>query len=84
MHRLARKSVTIAPRSIKLAKVIHPSFRNFQEVLAVSIVRIGLAETKKFAEGYEAIFGGKKKKDAPAKTESAKKGSKARKKKTKK
>ncbi len=26
----------------------------------VSIVRIGLAETKKFAEGYEAIFGKKK------------------------
>jgi hypothetical protein len=23
----------------------------------VSIVRIGLAETKKFAEGYDAIFG---------------------------
>jgi hypothetical protein len=31
----------------------------------VSIVRIGLAETKHFAEGYEAIFG--KKKEAPAK-----------------
>jgi hypothetical protein len=27
----------------------------------VSIVRIGLAETKNFAEGYDAIFGGKKK-----------------------
>jgi hypothetical protein len=26
----------------------------------VSIVRIGLAETKHFAEGYEAIFGKKK------------------------
>jgi hypothetical protein len=26
----------------------------------VSIVRIGLAETKNFAEGYEAIFGKKK------------------------
>jgi hypothetical protein len=26
----------------------------------VSIVRVGLAETKKFAEGYEAIFGKKK------------------------
>jgi hypothetical protein len=25
----------------------------------VSIVRIGLAETKRFAEGYEAIFGKK-------------------------
>jgi hypothetical protein len=26
----------------------------------VSIVRVGLAETKKFAEGYDAIFGKKK------------------------
>jgi len=51
----------------------------------VSIVRIGLAETKKFAQGYEAIFGKKKKdeKDAPAKTEN-KKGAKAPKKKGKK
>lgn len=32
----------------------------------MSIVRVGLAETKNFSEGYEAIFG--KKKDAePAK-----------------
>ena len=31
----------------------------------MSIVRIGLAETKKFAAGYDAIFG--KKKEAPAK-----------------
>jgi hypothetical protein len=30
----------------------------------VSIVRIGLAETKNFAEGYDAIFG--KKKASPA------------------
>lgn len=29
----------------------------------MSIVRIGLAETKKFAEGYSAIFGNKKKKE---------------------
>ncbi len=36
---------------------------NLQEVITVSIIRIGLAETKKFAEGYEAIFGPKKKKD---------------------
>lgn len=26
----------------------------------MSIVRVGLAETKKFSEGYEAIFGKKK------------------------
>jgi hypothetical protein len=36
--------------------------------LNVSIVRVGLAETKRFAEGYEAIFG--KKKDQPAADES--------------
>jgi hypothetical protein len=40
----------------------------------VSIVRIGLAETKKFSDGYDAIFG-KKKNASPraAKTQSAKK-----------
>jgi hypothetical protein len=49
----------------------------------VSIVRVGLAETKHFAEGYEAIFGNKKKvgvakKDKPAakKTTARKKGKK--------
>ena len=44
----------------------------------VSIVRIGLAETKKFAEGYDAIFGKKKnskskKTSATAKSEIGKK-----------
>ncbi len=29
----------------------------------MSIVRIGLGETKNFAEGYEAIFGKKEKKE---------------------
>ena len=33
----------------------------------VSIVRIGLAETKGFAGGYDAIFGGQKKAATPAK-----------------
>ncbi len=35
----------------------------------MSIVRVGLGETAKFAEGYEAIFGKKKpaKKSKPAK-----------------
>ena len=28
--------------------------------MIVSIVRIGLAETKGFSDGYDAIFGGKK------------------------
>ena len=32
----------------------------------MSIVRVGLAETKHFAEGYDAIFG-KKKKTQPKK-----------------
>jgi hypothetical protein len=51
----------------------------------VSIVRIGLSETKNFAEGYDAIFGGKKGKtakrpDAAAKSGTAKKKKKAKKK----
>lgn len=36
----------------------------------MSIVRIGLAETKKFSEGYDAIFG---KKQPGAKAKKAKK-----------
>jgi hypothetical protein len=47
----------------------------------VSIVRVGLAETENFAEGYDAIFG---KKSAaakkPAKSKVAKKPTKAKKK----
>ena len=35
----------------------------------MSIVRVGLAETKNFSEGYEAIFG---KKDDKTKAEAAK------------
>ena len=52
----------------------------------MSIVRVGLAETKRFAEGYEAIFGNKKKAATPAKpkakakAKAAKKKPKARKK----
>ncbi len=38
----------------------------------MSIVRVGLGETAKFAEGYEAIFG--KKKPAKKKVARAKKG----------
>jgi hypothetical protein len=37
----------------------------------VSIVRVGLSETEKFATGYEAIFGGRRSK--PKKTSPAKK-----------
>lgn len=52
----------------------------------MSIVRIGLAETKKFSEGYEAIFGKKKeeKAEAPAKPAKAKAEQPAPKKKPKK
>jgi hypothetical protein len=39
----------------------------------VSIVRIGLAETNKFAEGYDAIFGKKKKPASARKPAAAKK-----------
>jgi hypothetical protein len=41
----------------------------------VSIVRVGLSETKNFAEGYDAIFG-KKKAEAEKKTEAKAKGKK--------
>jgi hypothetical protein len=34
----------------------------------MSIVRVGLAETKKFAEGYDAIFSKKKSKSEAKKT----------------
>jgi hypothetical protein len=52
----------------------------------VSIIRVGLAETKKFAAGYEAIFG-KVKKDEPGATEpkaAKKRAAKSAKKKAKK
>jgi hypothetical protein len=51
----------------------------------VSIIRVGLAETKKFAQGYEAIFGKAGKDERPGKPpEPAKKPSaKAAKKKSK-
>jgi hypothetical protein len=51
-----------------------------QEAASVSIVRIGLAETKKFSEGYDAIFG----KKAPNKEGAKAKRSAGKKKKPKK
>lgn len=48
----------------------------------MSIVRVGLAETKNFAEGWEAIFG--KKKTAAAKNTPKAKGKSPAKKKGKK
>ena len=44
--------------------------------MTVSIVRIGLAETKNFAEGYEAIFSKKKKAKQPQNRAKAKGSSK--------
>src|SRR3989442_15094293 len=46
----------------------------------VSIVRIGLSETKHFSEGYDAIFGKKKPAQAKKAKATAKKKKKARKK----
>jgi hypothetical protein len=47
----------------------------------MSIVRVGLAETKNFSEGYEAIFGKKEdKKTEPEKTEEKKEEAKDEKK----
>ena len=45
----------------------------------MSIVRVGLGETAKFAEGYEAIFG--KKKSAKKSKATRSKGARAKKKK---
>jgi hypothetical protein len=45
----------------------------------VSIIRVGLAETKNFADGYEAIFG-KKKEKKEAKGESGAKAGAGKKK----
>lgn len=50
----------------------------------MSIVRIGLAETKNFAEGYDAIFGGKKAAAAKPPATVAKVKEKAKKEKVKK
>jgi hypothetical protein len=44
--------------------------------IAVSIVRVGLAETKNFSEGYDAIFG---KKDDKKKAEASKEAEQAKK-----
>ncbi len=38
----------------------------------MSIIRIGLAETKNFANGYDAIFGKKKEAEEAKKDEAAK------------
>jgi hypothetical protein len=63
-----------------LKQEVVPSQSDFSEEGYVSIVRIGLAETKNFGDGYEAIFG-KKKPSEPKKTKPAAKMSAAKKKK---
>ncbi len=50
----------------------------------MSIVRIGLAETKNFGDGYDAIFGTKKKSAAAKPKAKAKAGAAKKSKKTKK
>ena len=45
----------------------------------MSIVRIGLAETKNFADGYDAIFGKKKGTKAQKKDAASKSGAKKKK-----
>jgi hypothetical protein len=50
----------------------------------VSIIRIGLAETKHFSEGYSAIFGKKKAAKEKKPKATAKSGAKKAKKKAKK
>jgi hypothetical protein len=54
------------------------------EVGFVSIIRIGLSESKKFAEGYDAIFGTKKKEEEKPKAKAEAKGGKKKAKKGKK
>ena len=49
----------------------------------MSIIRIGLAETKHFAEGYDAIFGNKKE-GKPTKAKAKKAKAKSKKKSAKK
>ena len=50
----------------------------------MSIVRVGLGETAKFAEGYEAIFGKNKKNETRAEPKPVKKPAAKAKKKAKK
>jgi hypothetical protein len=77
------KAVSPAARGARRRE--YPRSKLLTEDCFVSIVRVGLAETKNFGEGYEAIFGKKKgggaKKEKPAaKAETPKKKKKAKKK----
>jgi hypothetical protein len=58
----ARDNDCFFPYTVSLPGLKRERFRSDQtEVEFVSIIRVGLAETKNFSEGYEAIFGKKKK-----------------------
>jgi hypothetical protein len=80
----ARQSMAPHPRLPALTDLHY--LDNIETLLAaeggafVSIVRVGLAETRHFAEGYEAIFG-KTKPKKPAKRGSGPKTAPAKKKK---
>jgi len=56
--------------------------RTFEGGTFVSIIRVGLSETKNYSDGYDAIFGKKKgtAKKPAAKASSAKKSKKGKKK----
>jgi hypothetical protein len=60
--------VTDGRAVVKLDSTSPAILNHLQRRTAVSIVRVGLGETKNFAEGYEAIFG---KKEDKKKAESA-------------
>ncbi|MBY0528327.1 MAG: hypothetical protein K2R98_33360 [Gemmataceae bacterium] len=45
----------------------------------MSIIRVGLAQTQKYSEGYEAIFGGGKKAEPAKKAKASAKSSAAKK-----
>jgi len=44
----------------------------------MSIVRVGLAETKNYADGWDGIFAGKRKPTKPSKTSARKKNKSAK------
>jgi hypothetical protein len=67
--------------AVGVSAVGYDADQNSTGGLFVSIVRVGLAETKHFAEGYDAIFG-KKKGTQARKQQAAAKSNRAKRKKT--
>ena len=72
------KRVTNACWGFTLFPLDHGRSRPLKGACFVSIVRVGLGETKNYAAGYEAIFG--KRKSKPAKKAKPKKPARAKKK----